>query len=105
MEKDNFKKTINKIKEIGGKKLDGSITIRIDNNTKERFEEICSEMGLSISAAISSFVNKVVNVGGIPFSINATKGERKIGILDGKYEFDEEEFNKLDDYIADIFEV
>ena len=33
------------------------------------------------------------------------KRERKIGIANGKYSIDFEEFDKLDDYIAEIFGV
>ena len=44
MEKDIIKKTANKIKKISKMKLDGSITIRIDNDTKEKFEKICEEL-------------------------------------------------------------
>lgn len=105
MKKDVIKKTANKIKEIGKTKLDGSITIRIDNNTKEKFERICEEMGLSISSAISSFVNKVVNVEGIPFSLTTQKKKRTLGIANGKYKIDYDEFNKLDEDIASMFGV
>ena len=104
MKKADIGKAIDKIKEIGSKKLDGSITIRIDSDTKEKFEEICANMGLSISSAISSFVNKVVNVGGIPFVLNATKGKRKLGVANGKYDIDYDEFDRLDDDIIKMFE-
>lgn len=105
MGKDIIKTTTNKIKEISKIKLNGSITIRIDNDVKEKFERVCHDMGLSISSAISAFVTKVANSNCIPFDLNTKKKERKIGILDGKYDFSEEEFNKLDSYVADIFGV
>ena len=105
MGKDIIKKTTNKIKEIGKTKLNGSITIRIDNDVKEKFEKICEDMGLSISSAISSFVNKVVNVGGIPFNLTTQKKKRELGIANGKYDIDYEEFDKLDEEIINMFGV
>ena len=105
MSKDIVSNAKNKIKDIGKTKLDGSITIRIDNSTKEKFEKVCHDMGLSISSAISAFVTKVVNSNSIPFPITSIKNKRNIGMLDGKYDFSEEEFNKLDSYVADIFGV
>ena len=105
MGKDTIKKTANKIKEISKIKLDGSITIRIDNGVKEKFEKICEDMGLSISSAISSFVNKVVNVGGIPFSLTTQKKKRPLGIANGKYNIDYEEFDRLDEEIINMFGV
>ena len=95
-------KTLNKIKEVSKKRLDGSITIRIDNSTKEKFEKVCEGMGLSISSAISSFVNKVVNVGGIPFSLTTQGKERMLGVANGKYDIDYKEFDKLDDDIISM---
>ena len=105
MSKDLIKNAKDKIKEISKIKLNGSITIRIDNDTKERFEKVCHDMGLSISSAISAFVTKVANTNSIPFPITSIKNKRNIGMLDGKYDFSEEEFNKLDSYVADIFGV
>ncbi len=105
MGKDIIKNTANKIKEIGKIKLDSSITIRIDNNIKEEFEKICHDMGLSISSAISAFVTKVVNSQSIPFNLTTQKTKRKLGIANGKYNIDYNEFDKLDDEIIDMFGV
>lgn len=104
MNKLSVNKAIDKIKEVGKRKLDGSITIRIDNETKEEFEKVCSAMGLSISSAISSFINKVVNIGGIPYSLTTKKSKRALGIANGKYNIDYDEFNKLDEDIIKMFE-
>lgn len=105
MSKDIIKNATNKLKELSKIKLDGSITIRIDNNTKEEFEKICHDMGLSISSAISAFVTKVVNSKSIPFNITTQKTRRKLGIANGKYNIDYDEFEKLDDEIIDMFGV
>lgn len=105
MKKTNIGKTLNSIKEISKKKLDGSITIRVNNLTKEKFEKVCSDMGLSISSAISSFITKVVNVGAIPFNVSLRKKKRMLGIANGKYNIDYNEFNQLDEEIINMFGV
>ena len=87
------------------KALNGSITVRIDANTKLQFESICNDLGLSISSAISAFVNKVVNIKAIPFNMTTTKVKRKIGIANGKYSFDDEYFDSLDEDIINMFGV
>lgn len=62
-------------------------------------------MSLSISSAISIFVNIVVNVWGIPFSINIAKKNRRLWIANGKYNIDYEEFDRLDNEIIKKFGV
>lgn len=105
MKKVNINNAIDKVKEISKIKLDGSITIRIDNNIKEEFEKICHDMGLSISSAISAFVTKVVNSKSIPFNLTTQKTKRKLGIANGKYNIDYNEFDKLDEEIINMFGV
>ena len=92
-----------KAKAIAKKALNASVTVRLDEQTKQQFEEICNDLGLSISAAISAFVNKVVNIKAIPFNITTTKAKRKIGIANGKYNFDDAYFDELDKDIIDMF--
>ena len=46
-------------------------TIRLEPDKKEEFAKICDDMGLSVSAAINVFVNKVVQCRRIPFEITA----------------------------------
>ena len=74
----NVGKTIEKNKDK--KKLDSSITVRVDDVTKSQFEEICKEMGFTVSSAISAFIAKVINVKGMPFTVNGAKRERKLGL-------------------------
>lgn len=90
-------------KAIAKKSLNASVTVRLDEQTKHQFEEICNDLGLSISAAISAFVNKVVNVKAIPFNMTTNKAKRKIGIANGKYNFDDAYFDELDKDIIDMF--
>lgn len=96
----NVGKVIEKNK--GRKTLDSSITIRIDDATKSQFEEICRNMGLTVSSAISAFIAKVLNVRGMPFEVSAKKRERKLGLLDGKYDIPDD-IHVLDDEVLDMF--
>ena len=47
------------------------VNFRMDSNTKKEVEEICSSMGLSMTAAINVFLNKVRMERRIPFEITA----------------------------------
>ena len=44
-----------------------SITVRVDNDTKRRFDHICEEIGLTPTAAINTFIHAVLRDNGIPF--------------------------------------
>ena len=48
-----------------------NVNFKLDPDTKKNFEEVCSEMGLSVSAALTVFVKKVSREKRIPFEINA----------------------------------
>ena len=48
-----------------------NVNFKLDPDTKKSFEEVCSEMGLSVSAALTVFVKKVCREKRIPFEINA----------------------------------
>ena len=47
-----------------------SITVRVDNETKSQYESICTELGLSSSAAINTFIRAVVRQQGFPFPLS-----------------------------------
>ena len=47
------------------------ITIEIDNDTKEKFEKICEDEGLTMSSVILLFINKVVSEGRFPFDLTS----------------------------------
>ena len=48
----------------------GNICIRIDENIKKQFDSLCSELGLTMSAAINIFVRRVVREQRIPFALS-----------------------------------
>lgn len=45
------------------------ITIEIDIETKEKFEKICEDAGLTMSSAILLFIEEVVREGRLPFDL------------------------------------
>jgi DNA-damage-inducible protein J len=47
------------------------ITMRADPSIKAVFEQICSEIGLSVNAALNIFVKRVVRDRKIPFELSA----------------------------------
>lgn len=47
-----------------------SINIRMDEDLKKKFEEICIDLGLNMSVAFNVFAKAVVRKKGIPFEIS-----------------------------------
>ena len=47
----------------------------------------------------------MVNIKAIPFSITTDRVKRKIGIANGKYKFDDNFFDELDNEIINMFGV
>jgi len=47
------------------------ITMRTEAPVKELFEQVCSEIGLSVNAALNIFVRRVVRDRKIPFELSA----------------------------------
>ena len=47
-----------------------NVNIRIDDATKRQFDMICSELGLSMSAAFNIFAKAVVRQNKIPFELS-----------------------------------
>ena len=46
-----------------------SFSIQMDENLKEQFEQVCSDLGMSVSMAITTFARMVVRERKIPFEI------------------------------------
>ena len=49
--------------------MTATITARVDSDKKRQAEEIFEDLGLTLSGAISVFINEGVQYQGIPFSI------------------------------------
>ncbi|MBR3624613.1 MAG: type II toxin-antitoxin system RelB/DinJ family antitoxin [Selenomonadaceae bacterium] len=50
-----------------------TITLRVDPDLKHEAEELCEEMGLTLSAAYTMFLKAVVRTRSIPFKICVSK--------------------------------
>lgn len=47
------------------------ISLRIDENVKKKAEQVCSEIGISMSTAITIYLKKLGNERRIPFELSA----------------------------------
>lgn len=50
-----------------------SINIRMEEELKKKFEEICNDLGLNMSVAFNVFAKAVVREQGIPFEVSLKK--------------------------------
>lgn len=51
----------------------GSLTIKLDNETKKEFNEFCEEIGINMTTAINMFIKKVIREQRIPFELSLNK--------------------------------
>ena len=51
----------------------GSLTIKLDNETKKEFNEFCEESGINMTTAINMFIKKVIREQRIPFELSLNK--------------------------------
>ena len=88
-----------------------AISIRLDSDIKEQFDELCKEFGISTSSAFNMFARAVVREQAIPFpislspkicetekrSIEAQKALERIQALSAleKHEWTDEEIDEL----------
>lgn len=57
-------------------------SIRLDQEKKLKFDEICEKLGLSASAAISTFVNKTIEKRGLPYELTLEPTPSNYGIIE-----------------------
>ncbi len=48
-----------------------TVSFRMDDATKQKFERLCDDLGMSMSTAVNVFVKKAVREQRIPFEINS----------------------------------
>lgn len=56
-----------------------TLTTRVDSDDKKAFEDFCSSVGLTASAALNMFVKATLREGQIPFAIKSQKFNSKVG--------------------------
>ena len=84
-----------------------NVNFRLDENDKRNMEQVCSELGLSMSAAFTIFAKKVGREKRIPFdvSIDPFYSESNVKYLenilhdirDGKAHFAEHDLKEVDE--------
>jgi len=52
------------------------VSVRMDDETKKRFDEFCSSVGITISAAINMFVKMTVRENRLPFDVKGHSSEQ-----------------------------
>ena len=63
-----------------------AFTVRMDSETKKRFDELCKDFGMSANTAFNIFARTVVKQEKIPFQVESEKerqereGARKLGL-------------------------
>lgn len=51
----------------------GTLTLKIDNETKKQFNEFCEEVGINMTTAINMYIKKVIRDQKIPFELSLDK--------------------------------
>lgn len=57
-------------------------SIRLDKDKKKQFDKICERLGLSASAAFSTFVNKTIEKRGLPYELTLEPTPSDFGIVE-----------------------
>ena len=88
-----------------------NVNFRMDSDVKQRMEEVCSEMGLTLTTAFTMFAKKVISERRIPFEVTADPfySEKNINYLkgiisdieSGKAKFVEKTLDDLEDLASE----
>ena len=57
-----------------------AFTVRMDSDTKKRFDELCKDFGMSANTALNVFARTVVKQERIPFEVESEKETEQKGI-------------------------
>ena len=62
-----------------------NVNFKMDSDVKQNMEEVCSEMGLTLTSAFTMFAKKVISERRIPFEVTADPfySEKNINYLKG----------------------
>lgn len=88
-----------------------TLHVRMDEEMKKMFDEFCNDLGMSMSTAVCLFVKQALKEQKIPFELKTSKKITDtskrigsgVGIINLPKGFDEE-FDKMDGEIAELFE-
>ena len=82
-----------------------NISIRLNNDLKRNFDNLCNELGFNMSTAITMFIKAAVREQGIPFalSLNDYNKETQKVIKDANKGIGlSKAYNSVDDMMKDI---
>jgi addiction module RelB/DinJ family antitoxin len=60
---------------------DATVTIRVDENVKRRFEEFCADVGMNMSVAVNIFIRASLKEQRIPFAIESSNSTRGLELI------------------------
>jgi len=60
---------------------DTTVTIRVDEDIKRRFEEFCSDVGINMSVAVNMFIRASLREKRIPFRIESSTSSYGLTLL------------------------
>jgi DNA-damage-inducible protein J len=60
---------------------DTTVTIRVDEDVKSRFEEFCTDVGMNMSVAVNMFIRASLREKRIPFQIESSTSSRGLALL------------------------
>lgn len=49
------------------------ITVRVEENVKNRFSELCTDLGMNANVAVNMFIHQMVKERGMPFVVSANR--------------------------------
>ncbi|MCL2079546.1 MAG: type II toxin-antitoxin system RelB/DinJ family antitoxin [Oscillospiraceae bacterium] len=82
---------------------DTTVTIRIDENVKRRFEEFCVDVGVNMSVAVNMFIRASLREQKIPFTIESPRNSYGLALLsEMRAEAEERGFLSDDEIEAEI---
>lgn len=84
-----------------------NITIRIDSELKKQGEELFDELGLSMTAAITSFIKQAVREQGMPFRLTRHRNLQTLRAFEEIEEMKKnpeayKSYSNAEDMVADI---
>jgi len=60
---------------------DTTVTIRVDDDIKRRFEEFCADVGMNMSVAVNMFIRASLRENRIPFPIESSAASYGLTLL------------------------
>ena len=81
------------------------VSTRIDALTKQRFDKICNDMGITPSGPLSMFIQGVIHHNGIPFGFIAPQEEKftmskkdVFGCMRGQFQISDDFNEPMEDF-------